>query len=61
MMFFTYGKEILCSVYAVEVLRLNYGGSIGRCCVQRTLKPQHLHNPSTSVGNMEVVNRLENV
>ena len=26
-----------------------------------TLKPLHLHNPSTSVGNMEVVDRLENV
>ena len=24
-----------------------------------TLKPLHLHNPSTSVGNMEVVDRLE--
>ena len=26
-----------------------------------SLKPLHLHNPSTSVGNMEVVNCLENV
>ena len=26
-----------------------------------SLKPLHLHNPSTSVGNMEVVDRLENV
>ena len=26
-----------------------------------TLKPLHLHNPSTSVGNMEVADSLENV
>ena len=26
-----------------------------------TLKPLHLHNPSTSVGSMEVVDQLENV
>ena len=26
-----------------------------------TLKPLHLHNPSTTVSNMAVVDRLENV
>ena len=26
-----------------------------------TLKPLHLHNPSTRVGNMEVAYRLENM
>ena len=38
----------------MEVLR-------GDTACGATLKPLHLHNPSSSAGNMEVVDRSENV
>ena len=41
-----------------EPRRYYYGGD---AVCGATLKPLHLHNPSNCVGNMEVVDRLENV
>ena len=40
---------------------MNHGGIIKEECCGATLKPLHLHNTSTRMGNMEVVDRLENV
>ena len=42
---------------------LEHGGIIlrGDAVCGATLKPLHLHIPSTSVGNMEVADTLENV
>ena len=35
--------------------------SRGDAACGATLKPLHLHNPSKSAGNMEVVDRSENI